>query len=157
RFTKESLMLTWSRGSPNPRWAERSRAAKRCYTVRPVLEQLEGRLLPTTTFTQTNLISDIPGMAKATDPNLVNPWGMALGLNSGLWVAENGTGMATAYDGTGQAIPSGSPLVVTIPAPGGTGSSSPTGVATNATTGFIISLAGKSAASTELFATEDGT
>jgi hypothetical protein len=32
----------------------------------------------TPTFTQTNLVSDIAGMAKITDPNLVNPWGMAL-------------------------------------------------------------------------------
>src|SRR5262249_35865221 len=33
----------------------------------------------------------------------------------------------------------------------------PTGVATNATTGFVISSGSKSAPSTELFATEDGT
>jgi hypothetical protein len=44
------------------------------------------------TFTQANLVSDIPGMAKITDPNLVNPWGMTLGLNSGLWVSDNGAG-----------------------------------------------------------------
>ena len=37
-----------------------------------------------TTFMQTNLVSDIPGMAQHTDPNLANPWGMALGLNGGL-------------------------------------------------------------------------
>src|SRR2546428_11748751 len=84
------------------------------------------------TFTETNLVSDIPGMARTTDPNLVNPWGMALGLNSGLWVSDNGSGTATTYDGTGHPIPSGSPLVVTIPASGG-GASAPTGGATNAT------------------------
>src|SRR5438105_1280637 len=110
----------------------------------------------TPTFTQTNLVSDIPGMARTTDPNLVNPWGMTVGTNSGLWVSDNGAGVATTYDGTGQPIPSGSPLVVTIPAPGG-GTSAPTGVATNATSGFVISSGGKSAPSTELFATEDGT
>jgi uncharacterized protein (TIGR03118 family) len=109
------------------------------------------------TFTQTNLVSDVPGMARTTDPNLVNPWGMTLGLNSGLWVSDNGSGKATTYDSTGQPIPSGSPTVVTIPAPGGTGSSSPTGVATNGTSGFVISSGGQSAPSTELFATEDGT
>src|SRR5437660_2396757 len=85
------------------------------------------------TFTQTNLVSDIAGMAARTDPNLVNPWGMALGTNSGLWIANNGTSTATTYDGTGQPIPSGSPLVVTIPGPLGTGTSAPTGIATNAT------------------------
>lgn len=28
-------------------------------------------------YTQTNLISDIPGLAEVTDPNLLNPWGLA--------------------------------------------------------------------------------
>src|SRR5207245_8369853 len=55
-----------------------------------------------------------------------------------------------------QPIPTTSPLVVTIPAPGG-GTSAPTGVATNATTGFVISSGGKSAPATELFSTENGT
>src|SRR5215813_12325605 len=110
----------------------------------------------TPTFTQTNLVSDIAGMAKITDPNLVNPWGMALGLNSGIWVSDNGSGKATTYDGNGQPLPSGSPLVVTIPGPDG-GMTSPTGVATNATNGFVISAGGKSAPSTEVFATEEGT
>src|SRR5262249_30298936 len=91
-----------------------------------------------------------------TDPNLVNPWGMALGTNSGLWVAENGKGTAESFDATGQALPSGSPVLVSIPVPGGTGTSAPTGVATNATPGFVISSGGKSGPSTECCATEDG-
>src|SRR5215510_5086721 len=112
----------------------------------------------TPTFTQTNLVSDVPGLAKTTDANLANAWGMALGLNSGLWIANNGSGTATTYDGSGQPIPAGSPLVVTIPAPGsGTNTSAPTGVATNGTTEFAIAAAGTSAPSAELFATEDGT
>src|SRR6266851_4868713 len=97
------------------------------------------------TFTQTNLVSDVPGMAKFTDSNLVNPWGMALGVNSGIWISDNGSGKATTYDGTGQAIPSASPQVVIIPAPGhGGGMSAPTGVATNDTTGFVIASGGHS-------------
>src|SRR5215831_8105604 len=107
----------------------------------------------TTTFIQTNLVSDVPGMAKTTDPNLVNPWGMTLGTNSGLWVSDNGSGKATAYDGNGSPIPS---TVVSIPASKGD-AGTPTGVATNATSGFVISANGKSAPATELFATEDGT
>jgi uncharacterized protein (TIGR03118 family) len=113
-------------------------------------------VLAGTTFIQTNLVSDIPGEAQTTDPNLVNPWGMTLGTNSGLWVSDNGTGKATTYDGNGQPIPANSPLVVTIPNPSG-GSSAPTGVATNGTSGFVISSGGKSAPATELFATENGT
>src|SRR5262249_37550920 len=135
----------------------RSRSTRRPLAHRLMLEELEGRFLPATTFLQTNLVSDVPGMAMRTDPNLVNPWGMALGTNSGLWVSDNAAGKATTYDGTGQPIPSGSPVVVTIPAPRGTGTSPPTGVATNATSGFVISSGAQSAPSTELFATEDGT
>jgi len=111
-------------------------------------------VLPPPTFTQTNLVSDVPNMARRTDTNLVNPWGMALGLNSGLWIAINGSGRSASVDGTGQPV---APGTVTIPTPDGSGKSAPTGVATNATTGFIISAGGKSAPSTELFATEDGT
>jgi len=97
-------------------------------------------------------------MAKRTDPNLVNPWGMTLGVNSGIWVSDNGSGKATTYDGTGAPIPSGSPQTISFPAAGGgTGTSSPTGVTTNATDGFVISSGGKSAPSTQLFSTEDGT
>ena len=61
-------------------------------------------------YEATNFVSDIPGAARRTDANLVNPWGIAVGTNSGLWVAENGSGMAETFDGTGQALPSGSPL-----------------------------------------------
>jgi uncharacterized protein (TIGR03118 family) len=132
-------------------------ARRRLRQSRPALEDLEGRLLMAVNFTQTNLVSDIPGMAQRTDPNLVNPWGMTLGTNSGLWVADNHADKATTYDGTGQPLPPGSPLVVTIPGPNGSGTSPPTGVATNATAGFIISSGTQSGRSTELFATEDGT
>lgn len=33
-------------------------------------------------YTQTNLVSDIPGLAANTDPNLVNPWGMSFSATS---------------------------------------------------------------------------
>ena len=29
-------------------------------------------------YTQHNLVSDIPGIADQTDPNLVNPWGISM-------------------------------------------------------------------------------
>jgi len=126
----------------------------------PMLARSMGALSSTTiTFTQTNLVSDLPGLATTTDPNLVNPWGitLGLGLNNGLWVSDNGSGNATTYDATGQPIPLGAPLVVTVPAPGGAGPSKPTGVATNGTSGFVISSGGNSGPSAELFSTEDGT
>jgi uncharacterized protein (TIGR03118 family) len=108
-------------------------------------------------FTETNLVADMPGLAKAPDANLANPWGMALGVNGGLWIANNRTGSATTYDGKGQAIPAGFPQLVMMPTHGNSAkSSSPTGIATNATSGFVISDRGASAPSMELFATTDG-
>ena len=54
-------------------------------------------------YKQTNLVSDIPGLAKFTDPNLVNPWGLARSSTSPWWVSDNGMGVSTLYDGTGSA------------------------------------------------------
>ena len=79
-------------------------------------------------FQQTNLVSDVPGMAPTTDPNLVNPWGLARSATSPWWVADNHTGVSTLYTGAGAIVP----LVVTIPVPpGGTPPSSPTGAVFN--------------------------
>src|SRR5438128_4572846 len=59
-----------------------------------------------------NLQSDIPGVAAHTDPNLVNPWGMAANSSgSTIWVSDNGTGVSTLYHQDGAA----QPLIVTIP------------------------------------------
>ena len=35
-----------------------------------------------TEFQQTNLVSDIPGLAKITDPDLINAWGISEGPNT---------------------------------------------------------------------------
>ena len=84
-----------------------------------------------------NLVSDLPGLAPVTDPNLVNPWGLASSSSSPIWVSDNGTGVSTLYNGAGQPFPVGSPLVVTIPPPpGGSPPSSPTGVVFNTGTSF---------------------
>ena len=48
-------------------------------------------------YTQTNLISNIPGMAPVTDPNLVNPWGLSRSSGSPWWVSDNGPGLSTLY------------------------------------------------------------
>jgi uncharacterized protein (TIGR03118 family) len=96
-------------------------------------------------FTQTNLVSDIPGMAKTTDPNLANPWGVSFSSGSPFWVSDNKTGLATLYDGAGDIIP----LVVTVPpALGGVPPSAPTGQVFNSSTSFNSDLF--------IFASEDG-
>jgi uncharacterized protein (TIGR03118 family) len=111
-------------------------------------------------YKQTNLVSDLPGLAKQTDANLVNPWGVAQNPESGLvWVADNGTGVATVYAPNGRPAPTPPhPLVVTIPPPGGSpGPAAPTGLVFNPTTEFVIASDGASGPSRFLFVTEDGT
>jgi uncharacterized protein (TIGR03118 family) len=81
-------------------------------------------------YAVTNLVSDVPGLANFTDSNLVNPWGITHTPTSPFWVSNNGSGVATLYNGAGQPFPVASPLVVTIP--GGT----PTGVVFNANSAF---------------------
>lgn len=69
-------------------------------------------------YQQTNLVSDIPGLAMLTDPNLVNPWGMSHSATSPFWVSNAGTATSTLYavnGATGAATIN--PLVVTTPGP----------------------------------------
>jgi uncharacterized protein (TIGR03118 family) len=62
-------------------------------------------------FTQTNLVSDVPGMAANTDPNLKNPWGVSFSSTSPFWTSDQVTGLATLYNAAG--VPQS--LVVTVP------------------------------------------
>jgi uncharacterized protein (TIGR03118 family) len=74
-----------------------------------------------------NLVSDLANTADHQDPHLVNPWGMGFG-STPFWSANNGSGAATLYDGTGASIP----LVVAIPQAGNAGTAGPiTGVVFN--------------------------
>jgi len=105
-------------------------------------------------YQQTNLTSNLPGIAKFTDPNLTNPWGISSAPGGPFWVSDNGSGKSTLYDnkGTPQS------LVVTIPPSPGGKKGTPTGTVFNSdTTAFIVSKKGISGASLFLFATEDGT
>jgi uncharacterized protein (TIGR03118 family) len=109
-------------------------------------------------YQQTNLVSDIPGVAPVTDANLHNPWGLSDSPTSPWWVSDNNAGVSTLYNGDGAIIP----LVVTIPLPGGAPGGTPTGTVFNpvnstAPTDFVVSENGKSGPSLFLFSTEDGT
>jgi len=56
----------------------------------------------------TNLVSDIPGKAQLTDPQLVNAWGLTRSATSPWWVADNGpdptTSNSTVYTGGGSKV-----------------------------------------------------
>lgn len=93
-----------------------------------------------------NLVSDVPGAAEHTDPNLVNAWGIAFSQFGPAWVADNATGVATLYDGDGNP----QSLVVTIP--GG----NPTGIVANASGDFVVTKGGVSGPARFIFATENG-
>jgi uncharacterized protein (TIGR03118 family) len=102
-------------------------------------------------YAQTNLVSDVPGLAAVTDAGLVNAWGLARSGTSPWWVADNGTGLSTLYTGLGvkQA------LTVTVPpAAGLTGPSTPTGTVFNGSSDFAV---GTNQPARFLFATEEGT
>jgi uncharacterized protein (TIGR03118 family) len=100
-----------------------------------------------------NLVSDIPGMAAITDPDLVNPWGLALGATSPLWSANFGTNTSTVYaSAPGATTATKSPIRVTLP-----GSPAlPTGQVANRGTGFVLSNGTTSAPARFIFSTITG-
>lgn len=99
-----------------------------------------------TSYKQTNLVANIPGMANHTDPQLSNSWGIASFPGQPFWIADNNSGLSTLYDASG----SKNSLVVQIPSakvnpcnPG-----CPTGIVANGSPDFGGALF--------LFDTEDG-
>jgi uncharacterized protein (TIGR03118 family) len=95
------------------------------------------------TFTMTPLVSDQPGVAPNTDPNLVNAWGLTAGPTTPWWVADNETGLSTLYRGS-----DGLPQALVVSVPGG-----PTGTVFNGTAGFTLPTGG---VARFIFDNEDG-
>jgi uncharacterized protein (TIGR03118 family) len=106
-------------------------------------------------YSNRNLVSDKPGMARFTDPKLIDAWGMAELPDGGFIVADALSGFVTFYARNGKTLRS----PITVPAapslpPGTPGS--PTGLVANPTSEFVISKNGKSAPALYLFSTLDG-
>src|SRR5438067_7022121 len=93
-------------------------------------------LPPGSAYRQTNLLSDIPGLAPVLDLLLVNPWGVTATASSPFWVANNGTSTSRLIRGDVGGAPvvlNPSPQTITIP--GGL----PTGTVANpSTTDFVL-------------------
>jgi uncharacterized protein (TIGR03118 family) len=103
---------------------------------------------PTSQTKQAYLVSDVPDVSPLQDTYLVNAWGISCSPTSPFWVSANGTGMATVYSITNDAL--GAPhvsnvgLEVAIP-----GNGTITGQVCNNTTAFN--------GDQFIFASEDGT
>lgn len=111
-------------------------------------------------YTLTNLVADVAGgTATNVDPNLVNPWGLAMAAGSApAWVANNATKTSTLYDGNGkpQPQPAASQLIVNLAA-GANGAFNPTGIVANGSaTDFVVTAATKSGSSAFIFDGEGG-
>ncbi len=100
------------------------------------------------TYTQTNLVSNVAGLAATTDPDLVDAWGLAFVPGSPFWINDTGRGVSTLYDGTGAKIPA----TFTVPP---AGSALPTGLVWNDTGRFLVP--GTKLPAAFIFATLGGT
>ncbi|MFI6597722.1 TIGR03118 family protein [Nonomuraea sp. NPDC050536] len=102
-----------------------------------------------TRFEEVDLVSDQPGKAQITDPNLVNPWGMSIGKF--LWVSDADKDLSTVYSGGG-AAGAVHKQGLEVKVAGG-----PTGQVFNPGHGFVVSTKKGSGPAMFLSATESGT
>jgi uncharacterized protein (TIGR03118 family) len=83
-------------------------------------------------YAQTDLVSNLPGLATITDPDLVNPWGVSHSATSPFWVSNQGTNTSTLYAVTDSTQVSKAALTVAIPTTGtGAPPQGPTGQVNN--------------------------
>jgi uncharacterized protein (TIGR03118 family) len=105
-------------------------------------------------YTVTPLVSDVPGVAPLTDPNLENAWGLARSATSPWWVSDNGTMKTTVYNGAGALISVGGLAFQTVP--GNPTGAVFSGIAGQFQVGTTVSPTTLST-SNFIFASEDGT
>ena len=102
-------------------------------------------------YSQTNLVSNVTGVATTTDTQLLNPWGISVLPGQDFWIADNNSGVSTLYDQNGN---KDTGLIVTIPGatsnPNGNCSPGcPTGTVANASGSYF-------SGGSFIFDTEDG-
>jgi uncharacterized protein (TIGR03118 family) len=104
-------------------------------------------------FSQTNLVSNMPGLATITDSSLVNPWGVSFANGSPIWISDQGTQTSPLFSVTGTGV-SGPLFTVNIPPAGVSG---PTGQVGNASgSGFDVGNGGNGAPADFIFANLNG-
>jgi uncharacterized protein (TIGR03118 family) len=113
-------------------------------------------------YTQTNLVSNIPGLASITDPRLVNPWGMSRSATSPFWTSNQAMNSSTLYAITGstnvsQVLGVNANGFVAIPTTAG-GPQGPTGQVSNINTASFQLTPGTASTSARfIFADLNGT
>jgi uncharacterized protein (TIGR03118 family) len=105
-------------------------------------------------YVQTNLVSDIPGLAAITDLSLVNPWGSSRLPTSPFWVSNQGTNTSTLYAVTDTLNVTKNALTVAIPTTA-SGPQGPTGQVNN--TGMSFQIGAAPAPAAFIFANLNGT
>jgi uncharacterized protein (TIGR03118 family) len=103
-------------------------------------------------FRQINLVSDLAGKAMIRDKALVNPWGLAAGPTTPLWVSDNGSNKATLYAGATGGMP-----VSKVPLTFNVAKGAPTGQVFNGGNGFKITAGGMRLPARFIFDSEAGT
>jgi uncharacterized protein (TIGR03118 family) len=105
-------------------------------------------------FSQTDLVSNMPGLAKTTDSSLVNPWGVSFANGSPIWISDQGTQTSPLFSVTGSTGVSGPLFTVNIPPAGVSG---PTGQVGNASgSGFDVGNGGNGKPANFIFANLNG-
>jgi uncharacterized protein (TIGR03118 family) len=114
-------------------------------------------------FVQTNLVSDITGLATITDASLKNSWGSSHPAGGPFWISDQGTNLTNLWSVIGPTTvtkvtavnpPTGN---IAIP-PGGSGAVGPTGQVNNANpSSFLVGDGGNGGSAHFIFANLNGT
>ena len=131
--------------------------------VMPRNAQAQRAMIHEAKLVQTNLVSDIPGLATITDPALKNPWGVSHSSTSPFWVSNQGTSTTTLYAVTDETNvvkvkavnpPTGNVAIPTTAA----GPQGPTGQVNNTnTSSFPVGKGGDNGSALFIFANLNGT
>ena len=110
-------------------------------------------------YLQTDLVSDIAGLASITEPELVNPWGISHTATSPIWTSNQGTNTATLFavtpgNNVTKVAPAGTNGNIAIPT---TAAGGPTGQVAIQTPSSFPVLGGDGGAAHFIFANLNGT
>src|SRR6478609_9269733 len=102
-------------------------------------------------YIQTDLVSDIVGLATIADPELINPFGVSHSSTSPFWVSNNAVNTSTLYAVTDNTNvtninvnppPSAFVDIPTTPAGTASGNQGPTGQVANTSSLFLVKNGG---------------